>query len=93
MRWNILGFESLNRTGFSREASGSEAKIRLLLERLVARHLTEDEITDATLGSGGPFHTNRDKQPGKPIYLMTTGNPYYVATEVKTSARGHKKTT
>jgi hypothetical protein len=67
MRWEVEGFESGNPTGFSREESGSEAKITLLLERLVARHLTDNEITDATLGSGTHFHINRDKQPGKPI--------------------------
>ncbi|MGC2140541.1 MAG: hypothetical protein WA620_03050, partial [Methylovirgula sp.] len=78
MHWKIEGFESENPTGFSREEAGSQAKITLLLERLVARHLTDDEITEATLGSGAHFHINRDKQPGKPILLMTTGNPYYV---------------
>jgi hypothetical protein len=84
MKWKIEGFESGNPTGFLREKSGSKALIILLLERLAALHLTADEITDATLGSpGAHFSINSHKQKGRPIQLMTTGNPFYVATEVK----------
>jgi hypothetical protein len=57
MRWKIEGFESAYPTGFSREESGSEAKIMLLLERLISRHLTDSEITDATLGQHGALIT------------------------------------
>jgi hypothetical protein len=87
MRWKIEAFQSLNHTGFSREESGSETKIMLLLERLVARHLTDNEIIDSTLGAGTYFNINREKQPGKPVQLATTGNPYYVATEVRNASR------
>ena len=55
-----------------------------VLERLAARHLTDDEIVDATLGkSGTHFDINRDKRRGEPRQLSTTGTDYhYVATEL-----------
>jgi len=87
MRWKIQGYESGNPTSFSREESASEATIELLLERLIARNLTDDEITDATLRHTAHFTVNRDKQRGKPLQLMTTGNPYYVAIEVISAPR------
>jgi hypothetical protein len=88
MRWTIEGFESGNPTGFSQEESGSEARVKLLLERLVARHLTDREITEATMGSSGAHFTiGREKQPGQPVRMTTTGNPYYVATEVRNAHR------
>jgi hypothetical protein len=94
MKWKIEGFESGNSTGFLREESGSQARIILLLERLAARHLTADEITDATLGSSGAhFSINRDKQKGRPIQLTTTGNPFYLAAEVRHADRPYRRET
>ena len=87
MRWKIEGFDSDVPTGFSREESGSEATVKLLLERLVARHLAADEIVDATIGSAKLLFVNRDKREGEPIQLMTVGNPYYVAVEVRNAKR------
>ena len=85
MRWKIEGFESDSPTEFTRQVLGSEAKVKILLQRLVARHLTADEIVHGTFVSGTFFSVNRDKRIGKPVQLMTTGNPYYVATEVRDS--------
>jgi len=93
MQWRIEGFKSGNPTGFSREETGSEAKITLLLERLAALHLTPDEIAEATLGSGTHFHINRDKRPGEQTQLMTTGNPYYVAIEIMSAPRSPRDRT
>jgi hypothetical protein len=81
-KWTIEGFQSLNPTGFSRQVSGSEQQIRSLLERLAARHLTDDEIADASLGSRTDFEIQRDKVLGQPVKLMTTGSDhFYVARE------------
>ena len=87
-KWTIEGFQSGNPTGFSREETGTEKAITLLLERLAASQLTDDEITDATLGSRAGLEINREKRPGKPMRLMTTGTDYfYVATEIKNATR------
>ena len=44
----------------------TENQMTCVLERLAARHLTDDEIVDATLGkSGTHFDINRDKRRGE----------------------------
>jgi hypothetical protein len=86
MRWTIEGFQSAMPTGFSREESGTEQQITCLLKRLAARHLTDDEITDAISASSAHFEIIRDKRPGKPMQLSTTGTDHhYVATELRNS--------
>jgi len=83
-RWRVEGFQSDKPTGFSREETAMEREIKLLLQRLAARHLTDDEITDATLGSASYFEINREKHRGEPTLLSTTGTDHhYLATEVK----------
>lgn len=83
-RWTIEGFQSDKATGFSRKETATEREITLLLQRLAARHLTDDEITDATLRSSTYFEINREKHPGKPMQFSTTGTDhYYVAIEVR----------
>ncbi len=49
-RWLIRGYDGVVPT-FERGISGSlsESEVTALLQRLVARHLTEDEIVDASL--------------------------------------------
>ena len=87
-KWAIEGFRSGNPTGFSREVDGAESRVKLLLERLAARHLTDDEITDATCGSRTDLKVHKDKQPGKPMVLMTTGSDHhYVARQTDYAAR------
>jgi hypothetical protein len=87
MRWKIEGFQSGKPTGFWREVMGCEARIKLLLERLVARHVTDSEIADATMGSSEHFSINTEKHLGRPIQMATTGNPYYMAIEVRGADR------
>ena len=87
-KWTIEGFQSDAYTGFSRHVSGSEKRIRLLLERLAARHLTDDEITDATFGSRADLEIHRVKHIGQPTKLTTRGtNYYYVAREAINAQR------
>ncbi len=83
IEWVIEGFRGESPTGFSRRETASENRVKRLLERLAARHLTDDEITEATLGSRQDFEINRDKRLGNPVILMTTGTDYYyVAKEI-----------
>jgi hypothetical protein len=62
----------------------TENQMTCVLERLAARHLTDDEIVDATPGkSGTHFDINRDKRVGELRQLSTTGTDHhYVATEL-----------
>jgi hypothetical protein len=83
-KWRIDGHRGLVPTGFSREVVATENQIECVFERLAARHLTEDEIVDATLGSGTHFEIIRDKRPGKPMQLSTRGTGHhYVAVELR----------
>jgi hypothetical protein len=78
--WRIRGFEGGRETDLDEIVTGSERQIRTLLERLVARHLTDREIID-TLQSGVHFDIVRGKRPGEPTQLSTTGTDHhYMAT-------------
>ena len=80
-KWTIEGFRGDNPTGFSRQVTGSEERVKLLLERLAARHLNDDEITDATFGKREDLDIHTDKRLGEPLTLMTIGSDqHYVAT-------------
>jgi hypothetical protein len=87
--WRIRGYRSTSETGFDRIVGATEERVRRLLERLTARHLTEDEITDATIGSFGYFEINREKRgPKEPMQLSTTGTDHhYVAVEISDASR------
>jgi hypothetical protein len=81
--WVIEGFRGESPTGFSRRETGSENRVKLLLERFAARHLTDDEITEATLGSRKYCEIHRNKRLGNTVILTTTGTDYYyVAKEL-----------
>jgi hypothetical protein len=87
-KWLIEGFQGGHPTGFSREVAGQEKRVTLLLERLAARHLTDDEIIDATFGSREDLEIHRDKRLGQPTILTTTGTDHhYVASEVVDQSR------
>ena len=58
-RWRIEGFRGDTET-LSRHVTGAEKKVRVLLERLAARHLTEDEVIEATLGSRNDLLITKD---------------------------------
>ena len=87
-KWLIEGFQGGHPTGFSLEVAGHENRVTLLLERLAARHLTGNEVIDATFGSRKDLEIHRDKRLGEPTMLMTTGTDHhYVAREVRCCPR------
>jgi hypothetical protein len=47
-KWIIEGFRGGSPTGLSRRTTGAENQVRVLLQRLAARHLTDEEVIDAT---------------------------------------------
>lgn len=63
----------------------SESQAVIMLQRLAARHLSDDEVVGSSLkrGSAGcrnHLEINRDKRRGRPLILSTTGtNVHYVA--------------
>lgn len=71
-KWQIQGFEGGSEIDLDEVVTGSPKQIRTVLERLVARHLTDREIID-DLQSGAHFNIHRDRRPGKPMQLSTTG--------------------
>jgi len=82
-KWLIEAFQGGHPT-FSLEVAGHENRVTRLLERLAARHLTDNEIIDATFGSRKDLEIQRDKRLGVPTMLMTTGTDHhYVAREVR----------
>ena len=83
-KWLIEGFQGGHFTGLSQEVTGHDSRVTLLLERLAARHLTDNEIIEATFGSRKDLEIHRDKRLGEPTMLMTTGSDHhYVAREVR----------
>ena len=75
-RWTIEGYCGGDATGFVRNVDCGESRIRLLLKRLAARHLSDEEIVDATLGSGAELDIRRDPRAAQ-LVLMTSGSEYY----------------
>ncbi len=75
-RWVIEGYSGSAATGFVQHVTCSESKVKLLLERLAARHLSEEEVVATTLGNGDEFQIRRDPRPGAYV-LMTTGSDYF----------------
>ncbi len=69
LKWTVEGFQGCLPTGFSRQLIGSEKQVRLLLERLAACHLSDDEITDATFGDRKDLDVYRDKRLGEAMSL------------------------
>lgn len=82
-KWTIEGFQGDNPTGFSRQVTGSEERVKLLLERLAARHLNDDEITEATFGKRKDLDVHRDKRFGQPLTLMTTGSDHHYVARIE----------
>jgi hypothetical protein len=76
-KWLIEGFRSGDPTDFSREVTGHEKRVMLLLERLAARHLSDNEIVEATFGSRKDLEIHRDKRLGEPTMLMTAGSDHH----------------
>lgn len=81
--WTVEGFQSGKPTEYSCRVTGGENKVTLLLVRLVARHLTDHEVTDATFGGRKDLIVHRDKQPGRPLVLMTAGTDFYYTVRIE----------
>ena len=79
----VEGFRGDEPTGFvSQVSSRGEARVRILLERLIARHLTDEEIVDATFGSRNDFEIRKDPGSRRPT-LMTTGTDFHYAASIE----------
>jgi hypothetical protein len=83
-KWIVEGFDGGDPTGFSRQVTGGEAKVQLLLQRLAVRHLTEDEIVEATFGERTDLFVHRDKQLGQPTMLTIGSGYHYIAVTTQT---------
>lgn len=78
--WEIKGYDGIEEF-FSDEVPGnlSEDEMRMLLQRLAARHLSEREIVGASMRKNSPRHNSllevkRDRS------IFTAGqNPHYIA--------------
>ena len=84
--WKIEGYDSFNKT-FERvlpEGSLSESEIVVLLQRLSARHLDEDEIVSSSLRKNTPGYTHHLEshfdQGDRPMIRVGDSGPYYVAS-------------
>lgn len=82
LKWRLNGFDGIKPT-FSREVVVTEKQMTELLQRLVARHLTECEIVEDTL-SGSLVHlrVHRVKRRGSPLQLLAGSGYHYVAVAV-----------
>jgi hypothetical protein len=79
-RWKVEGLRGPDRAGFERVVVGSEKKVRLLLERLACRNLSDEEIADATFGSRTDLEV-RWANGSRQKALATWGSDHnYVAT-------------
>jgi hypothetical protein len=81
-KWMIEGFRGNESTGFVRQVISGESKATLLLERLACRHLTDEEVIEATFGGRADLGVQRDKRPGVPLILTTTGTDYHYVARV-----------
>jgi hypothetical protein len=79
--WRVEGFRGDKPTGMSCQITGGEKQIRVLLERLAARHLTEDEVIEATFGNRSDLHIHQDSGARR-FTLMTTGADYHYVASV-----------
>jgi hypothetical protein len=79
-KWIIEGFRGGNPTGLSRQLTGGENQVRVLLQRLAARHLTDEEVIDATFGTRHDLEISNNS--GSKLYSLMTNGPdcHYIAT-------------
>lgn len=78
--WIIEGFRGSEPTGLSRRITGGEKRVRTLLERLAARHLTDDEVIDATFGSRTDLEITKNVGGQG---LMTTGTDFHYLASIE----------
>jgi hypothetical protein len=77
--WNIEGFKGRSPTGFARQVTLSDVEMRALLERLVARHLTDDEVTDAILGKRRDLELRAEFRAERYTLIAAGSDHQYVA--------------
>jgi hypothetical protein len=80
-KWRVEGYDGSDPTEYSRQVVATEVQLTTLLEPLAAKHLSEDEITEATLGGRTDLRVHRDKQRGRPVTLTIGWGLHYVAIE------------
>ena len=81
MVWHIEGWDS-TKLIFERDVPGNmyEPEIERILQRLVARHLTPDEIVDASLRKNARNWSPLLERIGRGTPIHFGQNPYYIAT-------------
>ena len=79
--WHIEGFNG-STVIFESDMPGnmSQSEIETTLQRLVARHLSADEIVDASLRRRARGYLPLLKRVGRGAPLCYGENPYYTAT-------------
>ena len=83
--WKIEGYEGTDRTFMKTVPveSLTERGAIVLLQRLSARHLDDDEIISSSLRQNSPDYTpllEPQITPGKRRMISVGANPYYVAS-------------
>jgi hypothetical protein len=79
--WRIRGYDSLTPT-MSLDVPFeklSRDHVYQLLQMLVARSLTEQEIIDAALGQNSLLEVRVDEHPERGPVMMAGANPHFVA--------------
>ncbi len=83
MRWKIAGCDGSSQTMADTFFVHSQKQVTALLQRLVARHLTEREIINACLRKGSADYS-AELEPSirndKRLIISVGTNPNYVAT-------------
>ena len=85
--WRIVGYDSTSKIFERRLPFGvlSETEVERLLQRLVCRHLTSDEITDGSLRRSNPAYRPllelRRERSGK-FSISAGDNPHYIVSLV-----------
>ena len=95
--WKIEGFDSADKT-FEKvlpEGSLTESEIVVLLQRLLARHLDEDEVVSSSLrrnatGYASHLESHFD-QGGRPMIRVGDSGPHYVASIWQGDELSHDK--
>ena len=79
--WHIEGFDG-GALIFESDMPGnmSLSEIETTLQRLVARHLSPDEIVSASLRKHAPGHSPLLERVGKGAPVCYGENPYYIAS-------------
>jgi hypothetical protein len=86
-KWRLRAFDGATDTGLDEVVSGSEREISKILERLIAHHLSPQEIIAAS-PLDARFKINMDKRRGQPTQMSTTGTDHhYIAIELREYSR------